>query len=158
MREDKYVFPGKRKYTVAGGWNMYSQAVTSIQWSGRTWAWITPNNPWPCPLLTLTAQHIQCWRRFQYSTHSSWAEQCIYCTRDNRFWIWDSHLNLRFTFCLMHVRTLPDALHASAPVCTLNCCHWLRYSTRRSKAESSIAYCTRFFGKETILHRMILHV
>ena len=88
--------PYQRKYTVVdhhvGEWNTYSQAVTSIQWSGRTWGWITPNNPWPCPLLTLTALH----REHCYSSavalisifnpqKPGWAEQCISLSDNSRF-------------------------------------------------------------------------
>ena len=87
--------PYQRKYTVVdhvGEWNTYSQAVTSIQWSGRTWGWITPNNPWPCPLLTLTALH----RERCYSSavalisifnlqKPGWADQCISLSDNPRF-------------------------------------------------------------------------
>ena len=93
--------PYQRKYTVVdhvGEWNTYSQAVTSIQWSGRTWAWITPNNPWPCPLLTLTALHWYCTAVAPISIFNpqkpGWAEQCISLSDNSRFSL--LHVPIRF--------------------------------------------------------------
>ena len=165
--EDKYVFPDRRKYSVAGEageWNMFSQAVTSIQWSGRTWAWITPNNPWPCPLLThwLYVAHTNTVlklisifnpQQLTRAMHTYTAQE----SRDNRFWIWDSNcLHYRTVWCVhisvefawyMFGHWMLHCTHQHQFV--LNCCHRLRYSTRRTKRLSQAMHIAQDSSSST---------